>query len=115
MKILYTTKPGEHCYEVEPGIYGRPTHTTEQPKLRKQGWVDSVNQLKESDDGLRKEEGREEKEVKRDHEREGKHDESVTINDDRDAWAELYKEKFGKAPHHKAKLETIIAKVESDD
>jgi hypothetical protein len=100
MKYLYTKKPDDHCHEFEPGIYGRPAHTTEQPKLRKAGWVDSIAKLKGADHGLRKEEGREEKEVN---------------GGDYAVWADLYEEKFGKRPHHKAKLETIKSKVESDD
>lgn len=105
MKILYTTKPDEHCYEVEPGIYGRPTHTTEQPKLRKQGWVDSVNQLKEADDGLRKEEGREEKEA------------SESMDYDQ-CLRQKYEQVIGKKPHHKMKRESMqekIAEAEADD
>ena len=95
MKYLYTTKPDDHCHEFEPGIYGRPAHTTEQPKLRKAGWVDSIAKLKEADHGLRKEEGREE-------------GQEVTI-------FEEYEARFGKKPHHKMKAETIRQKLESDD
>ena len=105
MKYLYTTNPDKHCHEVAPGVWGRPTHTTEQPKLRKAGWVYHINELKEAGNGLRKdeEEGRKE---------EGEVNPGGLEEED---WAELYKEKFGKAPHHKMKLENIIAKVEGND
>lgn len=95
MKYLYTTKPDEHCHEVEPGIWGRPVQTYEQPKLRKKGWTYTVNELKEAGDGLRKEEEREETE------------EEVT-----DEMAKLYEEVIGKKPHHKMKFETMKAKVD---
>lgn len=97
MKYLYTTNPDKHCHEVAPGVWGRPTHTTEQPKLRKAGWVYHINELKEAGNGLRKdeEEGREE-------------GQEVTI-------FEEYEARFGKKPHHKMKAETIRQKLESDD
>ncbi len=110
MKYLYTTKPDEHCHEVEPGIWGRPAHTHEQPKLRKAGWVYNVNDLKEADHGLRKteEEGREEeKQVT---------DENMSIEDRvYVGLAEEYYAKFGKRPHHKMKTETIRQKLEESD
>lgn len=100
MKYLYTTKPDETCHEVEPGIWGRPAHTTEQAKLRKAGWVYNVNDLKESDHDLRKteEEGREESEE--------------VIAEATDEMAALYEEVIGKKPHHKMKFETMKAKVD---
>jgi hypothetical protein len=109
MKYLYTTKPDDHCHEFEPGIYGRPAHTTEQPKLRKAGWVYHINELKEAGNGLRKdeEEGRkEEVEVSA---------EDLTVDERRYLQlVEEYRAKFGKDPHHKMKAETIRKKVESD-
>lgn len=105
MKYLYTTTPDDQCHEVKPGIYGRPAHTTEQPKLRKAGWVDSIAKLKGADDGLREEEGREEKEV----------DENMDFDE---FLRQKYEEVIGKKPHHKMKLETMqekIAEAEADD
>lgn len=113
MKYLYTTKPDKHCHEVAPGIYGRPTHTTEQPKLRKLGWADSIHKLKEADHGLRKdeEEGRKE---------EGEVAPKNTLQavgeyfskSEEEHMAALYEEVIGKKPHHKMKFETIKAKVD---
>lgn len=100
MKYMYTTKPDEGCREVSPGIYGRPVHTSHQSGLRKQGWVYSIHDIEVTH--VRQE-------------KEGRQEEVEVSEEDREAWAELYKEKFGKRPHHKAKLETIIAKVESDE
>lgn len=98
MKYLYTNEPDEGCHKVN-GVYGRPVHTSEQESLRKLGWVDNINQLKEADNGLREEEGREEKEVTSD-------------------LADLYEEVIGKKPHHLMKPETMQAKIDealSDD
>lgn len=109
MKYLYTTKPDEHCHEVEPGIYGRPAQTYEQPKLRKLGWVYNISELKGDDHVREEKEGREEsQEVS---------DESLSIEDR--VYLELveeYRDKFGKSPHHKMKAETIRNKLdESND
>jgi len=106
MKYLYTNTPDEGCHKIK-GVYGRPVHTSEQPKLRKLGWVDNVNQLKGADHGLRKEEGREEEgEVSA---------EDLTVDERRYLQlVEEYRAKFGKDPHHKMKAETIRKKVESD-
>lgn len=98
MKIMYTTTPDEGCREVADGIYGRPAHTTEQPKLRKQGWAYSINDI-EVPHVRQEKEGRQEE---------------AEVDDERDVWVALYEEKFGKKPHHKTKLDTIIAKVEGD-
>lgn len=109
MRYLYTKEPDDHCHEVEPGIYGRPAHTTEQPKLKAKGWTYTVNELKEADDGLRKdeEEGREE---------EG---EVTDENMDFDGYLRLkYEEVIGKKPHGKMKRETMqekIAEAEADE
>ena len=111
MKYLYTTQPDDKCHEVEPGIYGRPAHTTEQARLRLAGWVYNISDLK-GDDYVREEkEGREEEvevtdsQWKQDIEDLERHDLEVR-----------YKEKFGKPPHHKMKAETIRKKLdESDD
>lgn len=100
MKIMYTTTPDEGCREVADGIYGRPAHTTEQPKLRKQGWAYSIKDI-EVTHVRQEEEGRKEE---------------VEVIGDREAWAEKYEEKFGKRPHHKMKVENIRKKLdESDD
>lgn len=100
MKYLYTTEPDEGCRKVETGIYGRPVHTTEQPKLKAKGWKETVNELRE-------EEGREETE------------EEVSENMDFDEYLRRrYEEVFGKKPHHKMKPETMQAKIdeaEADD
>ncbi|HEY9814802.1 MAG TPA: hypothetical protein V6D20_03210 [Candidatus Obscuribacterales bacterium] len=100
MKTLYTTNPDKHCYEVEPGIYGRPCHTTEQPKLRKLGWSHNLNSLRGATDGIRQDE------------EEGQEEVEVT---DYEVWALAYEAKFGKKPHHKAKAETLRQKVEESD
>lgn len=105
MKYLYTTKPDESCHEVSPGVWGRPVHTSEQPKLMKLGWTYHLNDLKGADHGLRKEEGREEKEV----------DENMDFDE---FLRQKYEEVIGKKPHHKMKLETMqekIAEAEADD
>lgn len=98
MKYMYTTTPDEGCREVSPGIYGRPVHTSHQSSLRKQGWVYSINDIEATH-------VRQEKEGQQ---------EEVEVSGDREAWTEKYEQKFGKRPHHKAKLETIIAKVEGN-
>jgi len=112
MKYLYTTEPDEGCHKIN-GVYGRPVHTSEQSKLKAKGWKENPNEL-------RKEEGREEeKEVAKhfeftvnDNSEDAKCWVKKSQSDDRDVWADLYEEKFGKRPHHKAKLETIKAKVD---
>lgn len=105
MKYLYTTEPDEGCHKIN-GVYGRPVHTSEQAKLRKLGWVDNINQLKEADHGLRKEEGREESQ-------------EVDENMDFDEFLrQKYEEVIGKKPHHKMKRETMqekIAEAEADE
>lgn len=107
MKYLYTTEPDEGCHKIN-GVYGRPVHTSEQAELRKAGWVDNINQLKEDDHGLRKdeEEGREESQ-------------EVSENMDFDGYLRLkYEEIIGKKPHHKMKRETMqekIAEAEAND
>lgn len=99
MRYMYTTTPDEGCREFSKGIYGRPVHTSHQSRLRKQGWVYSINDI----------------EVTRVRQEKEGQQEEVEVDDERDVWADLYKEKFGKKPHHKTKLETIIEKVESGD
>ena len=100
MRYLYTTKPDELCHEVEKGIYGRPVHTSQQRKLRKLGWVYNISDLRGTD-----------------HVRQGQEEgqEGQEVTDDREMWAAAYEQKFGKPPHHKAKVETIRKRVESDD
>ncbi|HEY9814425.1 MAG TPA: hypothetical protein V6D20_01255 [Candidatus Obscuribacterales bacterium] len=110
MKTLYTKNPDKNCYEVEPGIYGRPCHTAEQSRLRKLGWSHNLNSLRGATDGIRQdeEEGQEEVEVT---------DENLCMEDR--IYLELAEEfrvKFGKPPHHKMKADTIRKKLdESDD
>ena len=133
MKYLYTTKPDEHCHEVEPGIYGRPAQTSEQAKLRKLGWVYHISDLKGDDHVREEKEGRQEEvEVSRsiyDAQLASLHDEAEVVKlDDCDISEEDkqniklnmlrrdYEAKFGKPPHHKMKAETIRKKLdESDD
>lgn len=96
MRYLYTTKPDEHCREVEPGIWGRPAHTSEQPKLRKKGWAYNINELRGADHVQQgQEEGRKEAE------------EQVA-----EEMAKLYEEVIGKKPHHKMKFDTMKAKID---
>lgn len=100
MRYMYTTKPDEHCHEVEKGIYGRPVHSYQESALQKQGWALNISNLRGTSDVRQKEEGREEKKE---------------VSDDREAWADLYEQKFGKPPHHKMKPETIRKKLEESD
>ncbi len=100
MRYMYTTKPDEGCHEVESGIYGRPVHTSDEPKLKAKGWSLSIDALRGTSDGLRKDE------------KEGRQEEAEV---DRDMWAAAYERKFGRKPHHKMKVENIRAKVEADD
>ena len=98
MKYLYTTEPDDKCHEIEPGIYGRPAHTTEQASLKEKGWTTNINDLK-GDDHVRKEkEGRKE---------EGEVDIDLE-----------YERVLGKKPHHLMKDETKhkhIAEALSND
>lgn len=112
MKYLYTTKPDETCHEVEPGIWGRPVHTHEQPKLRKKGWVYNVNDLKEADHGLREteEEGRKESEEVRFSE--ATHF-FVSAGDTREELESRHAELFGKKPHGKMSDDKLKAKVQA--
>lgn len=118
MKTLYTKNPDKNCYEVEPGIYGRPCHTAEQSKLRKLGWSHDINSLRGKPNGIRKdeEEGQEEVEV---NSKIGKAYASdpieIGMHTEREMWALAYEKKFGKKPHHKAKAETLRQKVEESD
>ena len=101
MRYLYTTTPDEGCREVSPGVYGRPVHTTQQAKLKKLGWVDDPSKLK-GDDHVR-----EEKEVRQ---------ESEEVTDEQvEAVVAAYTERFGRKPHHKMKLETMLDKLEQAD
>lgn len=108
MKYMYTTTPDEGCREVADGIYGRPAHTTEQPKLRKQGWAYSINDIEVTHVRKEKEGRKEEVEVT---------NENLSTEDRVYAGlVEEYRAKFGKPPHHKMKAETIRKKLdESDD
>jgi len=81
MRYLYTDKPDESCHEVKPGVWGRPCHTSEVPKLVAKGWMRSIP---DSVDSLR--------------------DDAV----------KAYEENFGKKPHHKMKVETIIEALKDD-
>ena len=100
MRYLYTTNPDEGCHEVADGIYGRPTQTSEEPRLRKAGWTLTIDALRGTDHVREEKEGREE---------------SEEVDDDREVLAELYEEQFGKRPHHKMKAETIRQKLEESD
>lgn len=111
MRYMFTTKPDEGCHEVESGIYGRPVQTSDEPKLRKAGWAFTVDSLRGTGDvRQRQEEGREEEVEVSDAEFKRQVNELEEYD-----WALKYENKFGKKPHHKMKLETIKAKVKSDD
>lgn len=98
MKYMYTTQPDEGCREIEVGIYGRPVHTTDQLALKRRGWSYSVDDLRgNSHVREAEEEGREEE------------DQKVA----RGELEALYKEQFGKFPHHKMKDQTIIEKLKA--
>ena len=124
MRYMYTTEPDEGCREVEKGIYGRPVQTCDESKLRKLGWSLSIDAQRGKDHGLRQDE-------KRVRKKEAKQ-EKVEVNStiakatssepvrvgmytEHELAVKKYEAKFGRKPHHKAKLETIIAKVESND
>jgi len=99
MRYMYTTTPDKHCHEVESGVFGRPVHSHEEPKLKKQGWSLNITSLRGADDVWEKEKvWQEEIEVT-----------------DYDMLAAEYELKFGKAPHHKMKAETIRKKLEESD
>lgn len=88
MKYLYTTEPDESCHKIH-GVYGRPVHTSEQKSLKAKGWKENPDELREEAEEVGE--------------------------DDREVWADLYEDKLGKRPHHKAKVETIRQKVEESD
>lgn len=129
MKYLYTTKPDEHCHEVEPGIYGRPAQTSEQSKLRKLGWVYHISDLKGDAHVREEKEGRKEEVEVRKVEAdklakageefyesgEDKPDSAMVAENDLELARLAYEKEFGRKPHHKAKLETIIAKLKEAD
>lgn len=97
MRYLYTTEPDEGCHEFEPGIYGRPVQTCDEKRLKAKGWRATI-------DGIRQEQGQEEN-------RQGREEvdsPDQVLEEARD----LYKQMFGKRPHHKMKAETILQKVE---
>ena len=99
MIYLYTTEPDERCQEVSKGVYGRPVNTSDQPKLRKLGWVSNPSNLKVTADV------RNEKEASEEMQEEAE----VT---DIEVWSAAYEQKFGRKPHHLAKVDTIRRKVE---
>lgn len=97
MKYLYTTQPDEHCHKVAPGIWGRPTQTSEQAKLRAAGWVSNISELEVNDHVREEKEGRQEE---------------VEVDSERVVLAAEYEKRFGKPPHHKMKAETIRKKLD---
>ena len=125
MRYLYTTKPDEGCHEVEPGIYGRPVQSCDESKLKAEGWTLTIDAQRGNTNGVRKEqkeERQESEEVTREHMvgvksalRENYTNAMVDQIEGMQDLVERYEAKFGKKPHHKMKLETIKAKVESDD
>lgn len=96
MQYLYTTTPDKFCHEVSEGVYGRPVHTSEAVKLKAKGWKVNPNDLRE----------KETEHVR--HEEKAQEDEEIDLR-------ALYKEKFGKDPHHKMKDATILKKLEESD
>src|SRR5690606_19412157 len=92
MKYLYTTKHEEGCHKFG-NAYGRPVHTYEEAALRKAGWADSLAEL-----GA----------VEVEPEPVAEADEDAELAEARAQYEEL----FGEKPHHKAKLETIQAKID---
>lgn len=89
MRFLYTETPDKWCNEVKPGVWGRPCHTSEIPKLKKSGWSEKMPDSVESIHG----------------------DAEALMID----VVKAYELKFGKKPHHKMKLETIIEALENDE
>tara|TARA_R110000803_G_scaffold108251_1_gene176507 strand:- start:9 stop:314 length:306 start_codon:yes stop_codon:yes gene_type:complete len=99
MRYLYTNEPDKHCHEVEKGIYGRPVHTSDQSKLLRAGWSNSVEALRGTDH------------VRIEKETNEKASQETEVSE-RDVWAAAYEHKLGAKPHHKMKLDTIRKKVE---
>lgn len=56
MKTMYTKEPDKHCYKVSGGYHARPVHSSQQPKLRKAGWLYSIPVVEESEELTWKEE-----------------------------------------------------------
>ena len=86
MKTMYTSTPDEGCYEVSEGVYARPVRNDLAATLRKIGWRDRPADLPATD------------EVPADAEA---------------AIIEAYAKRFGKNPHHKMKVETMLDQIEA--
>lgn len=115
MRYMYTTAPDKHCHEVEDGVFGRPVHSHEEPKLKKQGWSLNITSLRGADDVREEKESGQEKEVEVSSLDEAIDADAEAPDQYQADLAEQYKAKFGKAPHHKMKAETIRKKLEESD
>lgn len=122
MRYMYTTAPDEGCHEVESGIYGRPVQTSDEPKLRAEGWTLTINAQRGTDHVRQGQEERQEgQEVTKEHMKSVKsalrkqYVENVGQAIDAKSLALEYEDKFGKKPHHKMKPETIRQKLEESD
>lgn len=96
MRYLYTTEPDEGCHEIESGIFGRPVQTCDESKLMAKGWSLTVEAQRGKTDV---------RQAKKERQEEGQ---EVSA---REELEKLYKEQFGKKPHHKMKDETILEKL----
>lgn len=99
MKYLYTTEPDELCHEVKPGIFGRPVQTSHQPTLRKLGWKDDPNDLRQN-----------EKEV----EQETQTEKSLSVHEQAEALGIATHDADGNKIHHKT-LKKLIDEAQADD
>ena len=94
MRYLYTNTPDEGCHEISDGVYGRPCHTAEMPKLKAKGWKERASDVPV------------EKSAKSVEDMEAEKLMAEAVQE--------YEVKFGKKPHHKMKLETIIEALSDD-
>lgn len=99
MIVMFTSKPDEGCYEISPGVFGRPVFDYEQKHLVASGWKYRENEVGVALTGEMQPVDQNES------------DETVDVPAD---LAAAYEAKFGKPPHHRMKAETI-AKAIADD
>ena len=94
MRYLYTDKPDDWCHEVNPGIYGRPVHTSQEKKLMADGWkvrIEDVQQTEESQ----------------------KVPKAQEVDSTLEEARKLFQDVTGKKAHHKATAETLLKKVKA--
>ncbi len=54
MKYLFTNNPDDGCHEIN-GVYGRPVHQSQIPKLLRMGWKSNASDLPQAEE-VKKEE-----------------------------------------------------------